>query len=154
MWNSVLLVWSSFTVEVKYKYIYHFQLYIYMYVCMYIMLCSKFFYFSPLCFSFVRIRKRNLNKSCFILQICLIKMLYDRCQCCSHLTSLRDCYISIIVDTKWNAVRWYDGHMKSHKKLLVLVCNVYGKGKVMVNFTLEQSTKVQRGTRGIAVLFL
>jgi len=29
-----------------------------------------------------------------------------------------------------------------------------GKGKEKVKFTLEQATKVQRGSRGIALLFL
>jgi BarA-like signal transduction histidine kinase len=32
--------------------------------------------------------------------------------------------------------------------------NGFIKGKVQVNFTLEQATKTQRGSRGIAILFL
>ena len=31
--------------------------------------------------------------------------------------------------------------------------NLFGKQKVKVNLTLEQATKAQRGSRGIAVLF-
>jgi len=50
--------------------------------------------------------------------------------------------------------------MNSTKKSLLTPTNCkrtsmyVGKGKVKVKFTLEQATKAQRGSRGIALLFL
>ena len=41
----------------------------------------------------------------------------------------------------------------SYMKLVCACVRVYVKVKVKVNFTLEQATKAQRGSGGIALLF-
>jgi hypothetical protein len=44
--------------------------------------------------------------------------------------------------------------MQSHGKCKIKAVEIYVKVKVKVKFNLEQATKVQRGSRGISLLFL
>jgi hypothetical protein len=45
-------------------------------------------------------------------------------------------------------------HKIINKHKIYLLAETYVKVKVMVKFTLEQATKAQRGSGGIALLFL